>query len=37
MTESAKSSYSLITAAQTKAGEMLKGMSEEFTAKFAAK
>lgn len=37
MTESAKSSYSLITSAQTKAGEMLKGMSEEFTAKFAAK
>ena len=37
MTESAKSSYTLITEAQTKAGEMLKGMSEEFTSKFAAK
>ena len=37
MTESAKSSYTLITETQQKAGEMMKGMSEEFTTKFTAK
>ncbi|MDC8832086.1 phasin family protein [Alteromonas gilva] len=37
MTESAKSSYTLISETQQKAGDMLKGMSEEMTAKFTAK
>lgn len=36
VTDAAKTSYGLITEAQTKAGEMLKGLSEEYTTKFAA-
>lgn len=35
VTESAKSSYAVITEASQKAGEMIKGMSEEFTTKLA--
>lgn len=34
MTETAKSSYSIMSEAQQKAGEMVKGMSEEVTSKF---
>jgi phasin family protein len=34
VTESAKSSYEVITEAQQKAGEMMKGMSEEMATKF---
>ncbi|MEG3765838.1 phasin family protein [Alteromonas sp. 14N.309.X.WAT.G.H12] len=34
MADVAKSSYAVITEAQQKAGEMLKGLSDEMTAKF---
>lgn len=34
VTDSAKSSYAVVSEAQQKAGELLKSMSEEFTAKF---
>lgn len=37
VTDSAKSSYSLLTETSQKAGEMLKGMGEEMTASFTAK
>lgn len=37
MTESAKSSYSILAESQQKAGEMMKGMSEEVSSKFTAK
>lgn len=36
VTTSAKESYTLVSEAQLKAGEMLKGMSEEFAAKATA-
>lgn len=37
MTDSAKSSYTLITETSQKATEMLKGMGEEMTSSFTAK
>ncbi|WP_218309240.1 phasin family protein [Alteromonas antoniana] len=36
MSEAAKSSYAVLTEAQQKAGEMMKGMSEDMTTKFTA-
>lgn len=36
VTESAKETYTLVSSAQTKAAEMMKGMSEEMTAKVSA-
>ncbi len=36
VTEAAKETYTLVSGAQTKAGEMIKGMSEEMTAKMSA-
>ncbi|MFQ3218601.1 MAG: phasin family protein [Paraglaciecola sp.] len=36
VTESAKETYTLVSGAQAKAGEMFKGISEEMTAKMAA-
>lgn len=33
VTEAAKETYTLVSGAQTKAGEMIKGLSEEMTAK----
>ncbi|MDM7862284.1 phasin family protein [Alteromonas sp. ASW11-36] len=34
LTDAAKDTYGLLTATQQKAGEMVKGMSEEFAASF---
>jgi hypothetical protein len=36
VTESAKETYTLVSGAQTKAGEMIKGLSESMTAKMSA-
>jgi hypothetical protein len=36
VTESAKETYTLVSGAQTKAGEMIKGLSEDMTAKMSA-
>lgn len=36
LTEAAKTNYSVLSEAQQKAGEMLKGFSEDFTTKFSA-
>jgi hypothetical protein len=36
VTEAAKETYTLVSGAQTKAGEMIKGLSEEMTAKMSA-
>lgn len=36
VTESAKETYTLVSDAQAKAGEMFKGISEEMTSKMAA-
>nr|WP_136251390.1 phasin family protein [Ningiella ruwaisensis] len=36
ITESAKETYTLVSSAQQKAGAMIKGMSEEVTAKMTA-
>jgi hypothetical protein len=36
VTESAKETYTLVSGAQTKAGEMIKGFSESMTAKISA-
>ncbi|MFT6328659.1 MAG: hypothetical protein ACJAYN_000585 [Bermanella sp.] len=36
VTESAKETYTLVSGAQTKAGEMIKGFSESMTAKMSA-
>jgi hypothetical protein len=36
VTESAKETYTLVSGAQAKAGEMLKGLSEDMTAKMTA-
>ncbi len=35
MSDAAKTSYTIISEAQQKAGEMLKGISEDMTSKFA--